>query len=196
MHSTCGIAKVRDFYRAAGALLSLVLLVGLGARPATAQEGATAAVVAPKVAIIDVQRLLTDSKAGQNAIADLKKMQEEKVAEGRTLESEIQKLQNRIAEGKLSLTEAKLAELQKELEGKVITMRRFQDDTERVLGQTRDEAFAKIERQVLPIINGVGQEEGYTLIFNKFQSGLLFAQPALDITDDILARYDGQSQGD
>ncbi len=35
----------------------------------------------------------------------------------------------------------------------------------------------------MPVINQVGKEQGYTLIFRKFESGLIYADEAVDITD-------------
>jgi hypothetical protein len=32
----------------------------------------------------------------------------------------------------------------------------------------------------------VGKEKGFTLIFNKFQSGLVYADDAIDLTDEVL----------
>lgn len=42
----------------------------------------------------------------------------------------------------------------------------------------------------MPIIEQAGQEFGYTLIFNKFQSGLVYADEAADITPLIIQRFD------
>jgi hypothetical protein len=36
------------------------------------------------------------------------------------------------------------------------------------------------------VINQVGKEKGYTLILNKFQSGLVFVDDSVDITDEVL----------
>ena len=36
--------------------------------------------------------------------------------------------------------------------------------------------LAELERRVFPVINQVGKEKGFTLIFNKFQSGLVYAE--------------------
>ena len=42
---------------------------------------------------------------------------------------------------------------------------------------------------MLPVITQVGKERGFTLIFNKFQSGLVYADEAVDVTDDVLKRF-------
>ena len=49
----------------------------------------------------------------------------------------------------------------------------------------------------MPVINQVGKEHGFTLIFNKFESGLIYADEAIDITTSIIQRLDARaaSQG-
>ena len=39
---------------------------------------------------------------------------------------------------------------------------------------------------MFPVINQVGKDKGYTMIFNKFQAGLLYADDAVDLTDEVL----------
>jgi outer membrane protein len=173
----------RSFELAAlGAALVMLAL------PAAVRAQGAAAVT--KVAVVDTQRILTDSKVGRATLQRLKQLTESKQAEANAKQQEIADLRKRLEEGQLSLSEDKQSEMQKNLEDKVIAFRRFQDDTQRSLQKARDEAFQDIERRVLPIIQTVGAEGNYTLIFNKFQSGLLYAQDAVDITDTILQRFD------
>ena len=61
--------------------------------------------------------------------------------------------------------------------------------------------FDDIQRQVMPVITAAGEEFGYTMIFNKFESGLVFAVEEIDLTDMILQRFnstvsDGDGDGD
>jgi Skp family chaperone for outer membrane proteins len=41
----------------------------------------------------------------------------------------------------------------------------------------------------MPIIQEVGREMKLQMIFNKFQSGLVYADEAMDITDQVLRRF-------
>lgn len=169
----------------------LALAVGLlGAADASAQGTAT------RVAVIDVRRLVTDSVAGKEAIGRLRQLQEQRVAEGRAKQDEIDQLRRRLSEGRLSLAEDRLAAMERELEEKATALRRFQEDAERELNKSRESAFGEIERRVGPIIERVGLEGGYTLIFNKFESGLVFAAESSDITDEIIRRFDEQVAAD
>ena len=181
--------------RRATLLLSFLLLVVAAASSLEAQpsddDSAHAAV---KVAIIDVQRLVFDSKVGKEALGKLRNLREQKQAEAKAMQQEIQDLRKRLTEGRLSLSEEKLDDLQKELEEKIIDYRRFEDDADRELQKGQEKAFEDIERQIMPIIRDVGLEFGYTAIFNKFQAGLLYARDEVDITDLILARFDQSAE--
>lgn len=175
-------------------VLGLVVAALVVPQPAFAQGDAT---VAPmKVAVIDVQRLVFESATGKEVIERLKNLREQKSAEGAGLQQEIEDLQQRVADGRLSLSEDRLADLEKELEDKMILLRRFSDDADRELQKEQEEAFSRIERQVMPIISAVGAEEGFTVIFNKFNSGLLYAEDQVDITDLILERFNDSVQED
>ncbi len=168
-------------------LVMLATAQSLVAQPAAAEPPM-------KVAIIDVQRLVTDSKVGKAALDVLRSLQEQKQAEADAMQQEIQDLRTRLIEGRLSLSEEKLEELQKNLEQKIIDYRRFQDDADRELKKGQEKAFADIERQVMPIIADLGREFGYTAIFNKYQSGLLYAKADADVTDVVLERFDQRAE--
>ena len=163
--------------------------------PAVAQQAAPAAAGAIKIAVIDTEKILLSSQAGKKALADLKKLQEAKETELRAKAQELKDLQTKISEGRLSLAQDKLADLTKQYEEKEISIRRAQDDAQRELGKKRDEMLAGIDSRVMPVINQAGKDLGYTLIFRKFESGLIYADEAIDITNVIIQRLDAAAQG-
>jgi outer membrane protein len=179
---------------AAAGLLSLALAV-----PAMAQGAAPAAAPAPsgplKIAVIDTEKILLSSAAGKKAVADLKKLQEQREGELRAKAQELKDLQQKISDGRLSLAQDKLADLSKQYEEKEIAVRRQQDDATRELNKKRDEMLAAIDDRVMPVINQAGKDLGYTLIFRKFESGLIYADEAVDITNVIIQRLDAANQG-
>lgn len=165
------------------AVLAAVLVLAAGfAVPAAAQ--------APKVAVINTEQVLLESETGKAALAELRTLREAKEAEGQALQDEVEQLRNRLTEGRLSLAEDKIAELERQLEERGIALRRFQDDANRELNKRRDDVLAAIDKKVLPIINQVGKEQGYSLIFRKFESGLVYASDEVDITGEIIRRLD------
>ncbi len=143
----------------------------------------------PPVAVIDVQRVVEESAAGREAMARLRKLQDEKVAQGRKLADELAGLRRQLETQAVTLSEAKIAELRKQIEDKQVELQRFQDDAQQELEEAKGKELQNLERQIMPIINEIGREKKFLLIFNKFQSGLVYADDTVDITDEVLRRF-------
>lgn len=171
-----------------GAGIALASLLAVAPGPVQAQ-------VTVKIAVIDVQRIITDSQTGKAALAQLEQFHNEQQGRIDSLRDEIQQLRQRISEGQLSLAEDRLEALQKELETKTIEARRAADDATREFNRRQEEVLKGIEKQVMPIIKQMGDEGGYTMIFRKFDSGLVYADDTVDITEQVIVRLDGSSQG-
>ncbi len=167
-------------YRSMIRTAAVAALVMAAAMPAAAQS---------RVAVIDVQRVVAESDPGKEAIQKLKAISDAKVQEGQALQQEMAALQEQFNKQRFTVSEQRLAEMTKELEDKNIAIRRFEDDAKRELEEARRRELGGLEGQILPIINQIGVEEGITVIFNKFQSGLVYADEAVDITDDVIRRF-------
>lgn len=161
--------------------------IGLISLPAAAQT--------MKIGVIDVQRIITESATGKAALSQLDAYGKEQQDKLRQKKEAVDQLQNRLAEGRLSLAEDRLAELQKELETKSIELRRAADDAQREFNRRQEEVLKGIELKVMPVIQKVGEEGGYTAIFRKFESGLVYAAEQIDITPMIIQRLDASGQG-
>ncbi|HEX8171778.1 MAG TPA: OmpH family outer membrane protein [Thermoanaerobaculia bacterium] len=148
-----------------------------------------------RVAIIDVQKVLTQSVAGRAAYDKLKKMQEDRLAKAKSMEDELRQLDSDINTKKLSLSEDKLAEMQKQLADRRIAAQRFGQDAEREIGEARDRELAALEAKIKPVIDSLGKEMGIAAIFNKFESGLVYASDAIDITDTVVKRFNDANGG-
>ncbi len=150
---------------------------------------ATTVMAQVNIAVIDIQRVVTDSDAGKEALGKLQQLQEAKIAEGRAIQEQLDALREQLSKQRFTLTEAKVAELSKQIEDRGIEMRRFQDDAQRDLDEARRTALGGLEERILPVIDEVGKENNMTLIFNKFQAGLVYADESVDITDEVIRRF-------
>lgn len=152
--------------------------------PALAQSSAPA-----RVAVIDVNKVLSTSAAGKAAAAKLKQLQEEKIARGQKMDEEIRNLDNEINTKKISLSEEKLSDLTKQLSDKKIAMQRYAQDADRELQEARDRVMQDLNGKIMPVVDKIGKEMGLAAIFNKFESGLIYASEAIDITDHVIKEF-------
>jgi outer membrane protein len=148
-----------------------------------------------RVAVIDVQKVLQSSNAGKAAYESLKKMQDDRVARAQKMDEEIRNLDNEINSKKLSLSEDKLNDMQKQLSDKKIAMQRYAQDADREVSEARDKALMELENRIKPVIDQIGKEMGLAAIFNKFESGLVYASDAIDITDTVISRFNAATGG-
>lgn len=144
-----------------------------------------------RVAVIDVQKVLTQSTTGKAAYEKLKAMQEDRVAKAKQLDEDARKLEADITTKRISLSEDKLSEMQKQLADKRIAIQRYAQDADREIGEARDRELQALEARIKPVIDGLGKEMGLAAIFNKFESGLVYASDAIDITDTVIQRFNG-----
>jgi outer membrane protein len=149
-----------------------------------------------RVAVIDVQKVLTNSSAGKQAYERLKKMQDDRIAKAKKMDDEINALDADMNNKKLSLSEDKLTEMQKQISDKKIAMQRYAQDADREVSEARDKALLELENKIKPVIDQIGKEMGLAAIFNKFESGLVYASDAIDITDTVVVRFNAANGGE
>jgi outer membrane protein len=167
-------------YRLTVRTVALAVILMAVALPAAAQV---------KVAVIDVQRVVTESDPGKEVMQKLRALSDSKAQQGQKLQEELSTLQDQFNKQRFTVSEARQAEMSKEIEDKQISIRRFQDDAKRELQDAQRRELGALEERILPLINQIGEEQGLTLIFNKFQSGLVYADQTVDITDTVIQRF-------
>ncbi len=149
-----------------------------------------------KLGYVDLQRALNETEDGRKAKANLKKVFDQKQKEldeqQETLKKDIEdfmKKKSLLAPEKASQKEAELQERMQKVQQ---TYARHQQD----LGTKEQEATGKIFERMNRIISKIAQAENFTMIFDKTQSAVLFAKPHLDLTNELIRRYNGGEGAD
>ena len=167
-------------------LTAVAALVAASARAQGTTAPNPAATQNIRIGVINVERLVQESALGKEAFARVKRLNDVKKEEGEKLSKELRDMEQKLADQGSAMADDKREALQKSYQEKAISFKRFQDDANRELEASQKKELGELERRVFPVINQVGKEKGYTLIFNKFQSGLVYADDAVDVTDDVL----------
>jgi outer membrane protein len=145
-----------------------------------------------RIGVIEVQRIVQESAVGKESLAKVQKLQMAKQDDLTKRQKELRDLEQKIQEQQKSLSEEAMDKLQKDYQAKALELKRFQDDAQRELEEIQKKELAELERKVMPVIAEVSKEEGYQLVFNKFQSGLLHADAGVDLTDKVITRFNTQ----
>ncbi|MGZ6971868.1 MAG: OmpH family outer membrane protein [Thermoanaerobaculia bacterium] len=177
----------RTVILAAGALALGVLAGGASAQtaPVTATGG--------KIGVIEVQKIVQESAIGKESLARVQKLQQAKQEDLVKRQKELRDMEQKIQDQGKSLSEDAMEKLQKDYQAKALDLKRFQDDAQRELEESQRKELGELEKRIMPVITEVAREQGYALVFNKFNSGLLFADDkAVDLTDAVITKFNSQ----
>ncbi len=143
-----------------------------------------------KLAFVDLQKAINLCKAGQDAkekFAKEVKQAEEKLA---LKQEELKKLKEILEKQSAMLTEETLKEKEKDYQAKLRDFKRLYEDSQNELKQQDNETVKEILEELVKITQEYGKEKGFTFIFEKSESALLFADDVMDVTNEILKIYD------
>jgi len=169
---------------------ALFLVPGLAVLIATLCAGAgEASAEETKIGVVDMQRALMETEDGRKAKAKLKKEFERKQKElderSQNLKVKIEDLQKKRTLLPEQTRLQKEGELQQEMQQVQQIYMRMQQD----LAKKEQEATRPILQKMTGIIQKIAGEGGFTVILDRTQSGLVFAKPHLDLTNELIRRY-------
>ncbi len=166
-------------------ILSAVVLV---ASPALAQSPL-------KVAIVNSQKAFDQSQEGKKAVAILQEREDLLKAELKKMDEEIKALKQKLASQSLTLNPEARQELQQEIDRKEADRQKYEQENSRNFEQFKNQLIKRIREEMLAVIDELIKERGYELVFDLSTSGLIHFKPELDITDEVIRRYDASKTG-
>lgn len=177
--------------------LGLVLVTGTALFAQAAPQAAAPAEPAPlpfpegaKIAFVVLQRVVAESDEGKQASARVQALQQKKVAELNERQKTAQGLQEKLDKSGAVMSEAARADLAKQVERAQVDLQRATQDAQAEVTELQQQLQDEFQRRIAPIIEAVGKERGLHYIFNGPDSGLVWADAALDITTDVVKKFD------
>ena len=170
-------------------------------RPATPQPAAPVAQApAPqpkppfptgvKYAFVYVQKIASDSAEGKGATAKINALNQQKVTELNEKNKALQAAQQKLEQGGSVLNEAARAQLANDIDNQQREIQRFTEDAQQDVQNLQQQLQDDFQRKLTPVLAKVAQEKQLHMIFSVTDSGLVWGDPALDLTDDIIKEFD------
>jgi Skp family chaperone for outer membrane proteins len=143
-----------------------------------------------KVAIINSQKAFDRSAEGKKAVAILQEKEDQNKAELKKMDEELKTLKDRLASQKLTLNQEALTQLQLEIDKKEADKQKLEQESSGDYEQFKSQLIKRIRDEMLAVVDNLVKEGGYDLVFDLSTSGLIHFNPAFDITDEVIKRYD------
>ena len=171
---------------------SLAIGVALAAAPAlaSAQAPALPTAEAQRFAVINIQRVASESTEGKASTARVQALNQKKIAELNDLNKRLQADQQKLQSQGSMLNEAARAELERSIDKEQKDLQRSQQDAQEEVQQLQQDLQNGFQAKLLPIIQQVVNERKITILFSSADAGIVFADPGLDLTADVIKRFD------
>ena len=147
-----------------------------------------------KYAYVDLQDVAQSSAQGKAFNARVQALQEQKVKELQDKNKALQAAQEKLEKGATVLNDAARAGLQAEIEKLQRDIQRFTEDAQQEIQALTQQLQQEFYKVLTPIIEKVAKEKQVHFIFDAQQSGLVWADPSLNLTADVVAALDASAK--
>ena len=136
--------------------------------------------------IIISSRIMEEYPEAQDAQKTLTDEIDEWQRQSQQMQEELVEMENEYNQLSMMLSEDKKQEKQAEMERKYMEFRQFQGELEQKAYQRNQELFQPINDKIQKVIDNIATEEGFDVIFDAVGSNIAYADPTIDITEQVL----------
>ena len=167
-------------------------------RPATAAPQTPAPPPVPQVVFQDglkyaylrVDVIAANSVEGRLANERVKALNDQKVRELNERNKALQTAQQKLEQGGSVLNDGTRAQLQAEIERQQRDIQRFTEDAQQDVTALQQQLQEDFQRKLNPVVDRVAREKQVHMVFSAADSGLVWADPTMDLTADVIRAFD------
>jgi outer membrane protein len=143
-----------------------------------------------KFAFVDLQKALNLCKAGQDAKEEFARKVEKAEEKLASQQEELKRLKEILEKQSTMLNEETFKEKEKDYQVRIRDFKRLYEDSQNELKARDNEITKEILEELVKVAQEYGKEKGFTFIFERTESALLFADQTKDVTEEIIKIYD------
>ncbi|MAG72368.1 MAG: OmpH family outer membrane protein [Vicinamibacterales bacterium] len=172
------------------AMSLFALGIGGGQVWAAGQEAQAALPEGAVLAWVNVPRIAAESASGQELAAQVQALNEEKLTELNTMNEALQASQQKLQQGGTVMSDTARAQLEREIGRMQVDIQRATEDAQIEVQTLQEQLQVSFQDDLIPVIAEVSAEKGLHLVLSVSDSGVVWSAPGLDITDDVITRFD------
>ncbi len=145
-----------------------------------------------KIGFVDLQKALNFSQAGKAAKESISKKVKDYEGSIEGKKAELKTLKDELEKQAVLLSEQARGEKERDYQQKLKDFQRFTKDIQEELQRSDADYTRQILEKVLKVVAEMGEKQGYTVILEKSESSLLYADDKIDLTDAVIKAFDAQ----
>ena len=151
--------------------------------PAPFPEGA-------KVAYVNIQYIASNSAEGKAASKKLEDLKAKKTTELTDKNKALTAAQDKLQKGASVMSDQARSQAEKEIEKMQRELQFAQQDAQTEITDLTTQLQNEFQEKLSPIVEALRAEKGVQLIFSVVDSGIVAAEPGLDLSAEVVKRFD------
>jgi outer membrane protein len=147
-----------------------------------------------KIAYINPPRIFQETVAGKAAVGRISALTQKKQTEFQAKQKAMADNQQKLNSSGGVMSDAARGQLEKEIERQNTEIQRYQQDAQAEINELQNEVQAEFVQKVNPILAEIGKEKGLQILFNGGEAGFAWADPGLDLTNEVIKRLDAATK--
>jgi outer membrane protein len=145
-----------------------------------------------KVAIIHVQNAILSTKDGQKAQGELQTKFNPRKQQIEKKQADIQSLQDQMKKGSATMSDDAKSKIARDIDGGQKALQRDSEDFESDVQQEEGKIMQDLGQKMMDVIIKYATQNGFAMVVDVSnpQTPVLWADPAVDITNEIVKLYD------
>jgi len=155
--------------------------------PAPFPEGA-------KFAFIDIQAVASNSAEGKAATAKLDELRKKKNSELLAKQTSLKAMQDKLNAGGSVMSDQARGQLEKDIEKASRDLQFAQQDAQTEVTDMTNQLQGDFQEKLNPVIEQLRTDKGLLMIFSIRDSGVVSAEPGLDLSSEVIKRFDAANK--
>ena len=143
-----------------------------------------------KYAFVNIQRIAAESAQGKALSSRVQALNNKKVTELNDKNKALQASQQKLESGGSVLSDAARGQLEKDIDRQQTDIQRFTDDAQKEVQDLQNELQLEFQQKLGPIVQAIFNEKKLEILFSATDAGVLIADPGLDLTTEVIRRFD------
>jgi len=147
-----------------------------------------------KIGVVDLQRAINETEDGRQAKRRLKKLFDERQKSLNAAQESLKAQKESLERQQDVLSEDALKKKVEKYQGDLMALQNEYVQYQQELSTKEAELTQKILEKMQAILRRIGQTDGYTLIVEANEGGIVWVPSNLDLTDVLIQRYNKQAK--
>ena len=143
-----------------------------------------------KIGYIDMQKAIQETSTGKKAKSELEAEFNKKKKELEKKEADLKKMNDDLEKKSMVLTDDVKAQRQQELQTEMMKYRELVARSQQDIQKRERDLTVPIVEKLRSILDGIAKKEGYTVVLEKSENSVMWADKQIDLTDRMVKDYE------